>query len=138
MSTKRTHLRKTVWGLGLFMTALASLEAATIVKTTTFASGVAVSGTNPDSLTLSRDSVWVAYTNTADSTGKSGSSVVAQYDYTGKLLNQYTFAGYVDGLRYDHERDLIWVLQNQDGNSALVLLDHSGKMTPMSYAVQSA
>jgi hypothetical protein len=52
-------------------------------------------------------------------------------------LNQYTFAGYVDGLRYDDERDLIWVLQNQDGNSALVLLDHNGKGTPMSYAVQS-
>ena len=126
-----------VWDLGLILTALASLEAATITATTTFASGTAVSGTNPDSITLSRNSVWVAYTNTADSTGKSGSSVVAQYDYAGKLLNQYTFAGYVDGLRYDHERDLIWVMQNQDGNSALVLMDHNAKMTPMAYAVQS-
>jgi sugar lactone lactonase YvrE len=138
MITKKIHLRKTVFGLGLFITALAPLQAATIVTTTTFASGTALKGTNPDSITLSHDSVWVAYTNTADSTGLSGSSVVAQYDFTGKLLNQYTFAGYVDGLRYDHERDLIWVLQNQDGNSALVLLDHSGKMSPMTYAVKSA
>jgi hypothetical protein len=138
MTNKNTHLRKAVLSLGLFMTVVAPLGAATIVTTTTFASGTGVSATNPDSLTLSRDSVWVAYTNTADSTGKSGNSVVAQYDYTGKLLNQYTFPGYVDGLRYDDERDLIWVMQNQDGNSALVLLDHNAKMTPMSYAVQSA
>jgi sugar lactone lactonase YvrE len=137
MANKKNYLKRAAWALGLYLTTLASLQAATIAKTTTFASGTAVNGTNPDSLTLSRDSVWVAYTNTADSTGKSGNSVVAQYDYTGKLLNQYTFAGYVDGLRYDDERDLIWVMQNQDGNSALVFIDNKGKMTPMSYAVQS-
>lgn len=124
--------------LSLVMTAMTPLHAAaTVVKTTMFASGTAVSATKPDSITISRDSVWVAYTNSADSTGKSGSSVVAQYDFTGKLTNQYTFAGYVDGLKYDDERDLIWVMINQDGNSVLMLVDHSGKATTYSYSVLS-
>ena len=132
-------LRAAVCGLGLLMATLTSLQAAAaIVKTTTFASGTAVGGTAPDSITLSRDSVWVAYTNGAGSTGASGSSVVAQYDYSGNLLNQYTFPGYVDGLRYDAERDLIWVLQNQDGNSVLTLLDRNGFGTQLSYAVKSS
>jgi len=133
------HVKKIVPLLALSLTAWMSLQAAaTITNTTTFASGAAVNGTAPDSISLSHDSVWVAYTNGADSTGASGSSVVAQYDYNGTLLNQYTFPGYVDGLRYDAERDLIWVLQNQDGNSVLTLLDHNGFSTQLSYAVKSS
>jgi len=139
MATKSIQLKKPVLLLALSLTAVVSLQAAaTITKTTTFASGAAVNGTAPDSITLSHDSIWVAYTNGADSTGLSGSSVVAQYDYSGNLLNQYTFAGYVDGLRYDAERDLIWVLQNQDGNSVLTLLDRHGFGTQLSYAVKSS
>jgi hypothetical protein len=123
-----------------FAIALAPLAsaAATISKTTTFATGTAVKATNPDSITASRDAIWVAWTNTADSTGASGSSVVAQYDLTGNLLAQFTISGYVDGLKYDDERDLIWVLQNQDGNSNLTFIDHTGKTSSMSFAVQSS
>jgi hypothetical protein len=112
--------------------------APTISKTTTFATGTAVKGTAPDSITISRDSVWVAWTNGADSTGKSGTSVVAQYDLSGNLVSQLPFPGYVDGLKYDDERDLIWVLQNQDGNSSLQFIDHSGKTSSVSFAVQSS
>src|SRR5579862_7479905 len=124
MFTPDTRSKNALSLLALCLTGLVSLQGAvTITNTTTFASGAAVNGTASDSISLSHDSIWVAYTNGADSTGASGSSVVAQYDYSGNLLNQYTFPGYVDGLRYDAERDLIWVLQNQDGNSALTLLD---------------
>jgi sugar lactone lactonase YvrE len=125
--------------IALFLAALIPLEAAaTITNTTTFASGTAVNGTAPDSIALTHDSVWVAYTDGADSTGLSGSSVVAQYDYTGKLLQKLSFPGYVDGLRYDDERGLIWVLVNQDGNSVLTLIDLKGNQTNYAYAVKSA
>jgi sugar lactone lactonase YvrE len=137
MVTKNAQLKKVLPLLALGLTGLVSLQGAvTITNTTTFASGAAVNGTAPDSISLSHDSIWVAYTNGADSTGLSGSSVVAQYDYSGNLLNQYTFPGYVDGLRYDAERGMIWVLQNQDGNSGLMLLDRNGFSTQLSYAVK--
>jgi hypothetical protein len=138
MTTKKLHLNQSFLVLALSMTALVSLQAAaTITNTTTFASGTAVNATNPDSVCLAPNSVWIAWTNSADSTGLSGSSVVAQYDYTGKLLQQLTFPGYVDGLRYDDERGLIWVLENQDGNSNLVLIDSKGNQTQVPYAVKS-
>jgi hypothetical protein len=139
MFTPDTRLKNAISLLALCLTGLVSLQGAvTITNTTTFASGTAVNGTAPDSISLSHDSIWVAYTDGADSTGLSGSSVVAQYDYDGNLLNQYAFPGYVDGLRYDAERDLIWVLQNQDGNSALTLLDRNGFSKQLSYAVKSS
>jgi hypothetical protein len=137
--TKNIHLTKPILIFALSLTALVSLQAAvTITNTTVFASGTAVNATNPDSVCLTQNSVWFAWTNNADSTGLSGSSVVAQYDYTGKLLQQLTFPGYVDGLRYDDERGLIWVLQNQDGNSVLTLIDKKGNQTTLPYAVKSS
>ena len=139
MVHKKIQSKKPLLLLVLSLTALAPLQAAaTITNTTTFASGTAVNATNPDSICLTQNSVWIAYTNSADSTGLSGSSVVAQYDYTGKLLQQLTFPGYVDGLRYDDERGLIWILENQDGNSNLVLMDLQGKQTQVPYAVKSS
>jgi hypothetical protein len=121
--------------------ALAPLSAASIDKITVFAKGTDVNATGPDSITLSNDSVWIAYTNGADSTGASGSSIVVQYDFTGKIVNQYTLPGYVDGLDYDQERDLIWILQNQDGNSVLNLLMPNKGFTsnsPLAYTVKSS
>lgn len=139
MASQRKVLRITLAVCALSLAALTQLQgAATIAKTTTFASGTAVGGTAPDSICLSRDSIWIAYTNGADSTGASGNSTVVQYDYSGNVMNTYSFPGYVDGLRYDAERDLIWVLQNQDGNSALTLLDHNGFSTQLTYAVKSS
>ena len=132
------QLKKLLLLLAFSLPALVSLKAeATITNTTTFASGTAVNGNGPDSICLTHDSVWVAYTDGADSTGLSGNSVVVQYDYTGKILQKLSFPGYVDGLRYDDERGLIWVIQNQDGNSVLTLIDLKGNQTNVPYAVKS-
>ena len=117
------------------------LDAASIDKITVFAKGIDVQGTGPDSLTIANDNLWVAYTNGADSTGASGSSLVVQYDLSGHVLKMYTLAGYVDGLRYDAERNVIWAMQNQDGNSSLTLIDPVQGFTsfsPYSYAVKSS
>lgn len=62
----------------------ASAAAQGIRSITTFATGTAVNATGPDSITLSRKSVWIAYTNGADSTGLSGSSTVVEYNSEGR------------------------------------------------------
>jgi hypothetical protein len=69
------------------------------------------------------DDIWVAYTNGADSTGASGQSTVAEYDRSGHIDQSYQIAGSVDGLKADPVTGQIWALQNQDGNSTLILID---------------
>ena len=72
---------------------------------------------SPDSITLDNGFLWVAYTNGADSTGKSGHSTVVEYDPSGNVVQTYNIAGYVDGLKLNPVTGDIWALQNQDGNS---------------------
>ena len=64
-----------------------------------FATGTAVSATGPDSITVGNGSVWVSYTNGADSTGASGSSTIVQYSLAGTVRHMYSIAGSVDGLK---------------------------------------
>jgi hypothetical protein len=66
--------------------------------------------------------LWVSYQNGADSTGASGSSTVVRYSPTGSLINTWTIAGNVDGLRVDPGGQ-IWALQNNDANSALTVIN---------------
>jgi hypothetical protein len=89
----------------------------------TFATGTAVHATAPDSIALTKNSVWVSYTNGADSTGLGGNSTVVRYTLNGQVRKQYSFAGSVDGLKVDPASGLVWVLQNQDGNSTLTFID---------------
>lgn len=108
-------------------------------RITTFATGTAVQATGPDSITLSRKSVWIAYTNGADSTGLSGSSTIVQYNLKGGVRYTYSIAGSVDGLKVDPRTGQVWALQNQDGNSTLSLIDpKTHNVTgPIPYAVTS-
>ena len=109
-------------------------------RITTFATGAAVNATGPDSITLSRNSVWVSYTNGANSTGGSGSSTIVQYKLNGKVRSTYSIAGSVDGLKVDPRTGIVWALQNQDGNSTLSLIDPKEHTVtgPIPYAVQSS
>ena len=118
----------------------ASANAQHIRRITTFASGTAVNATQPDSITLSKNSVWVEYGNGADSTGLSGSSTIVQYKRNGQVLYTYSIAGSVDGLKVDPRTGLVWALQNQDGNSTLSLIDPKKHTVtgPIPYAVTSS
>jgi hypothetical protein len=109
-------------------------------RITTFATGTAVNATGPDSITLSRNSVWVSYTNGADSTGLSGSSTIVQYRLNGEVRHTYSIAGSVDGLKVDPRTGRVWALQNQDGNSTLSLINAKTHTVsgPIPYAVTSA
>jgi hypothetical protein len=89
-----------------------------------FASGAAVGGTQPDSVTAGNGSVWIEYGNGADSTGAGGSSTIVQYNAAnGAIQHQYTISGLVDGLKIDPTTGLVWALQNNDANSTLSLIN---------------
>ena len=97
------------------------VQAATITSTV-FATGMPISSTSPDSVAFGDGSLWVAYQNGADSTGATGSSTVVRYSPSGSILNTWTIAGNVDGLRIDPVGQ-VWALQNNDGNSALTVIN---------------
>ena len=75
------------------LTMASSAGAQNVRRITTFATGTAVNATEPDSVALSRNSVWVSYTNGADSTGLSGSSTIVQYKLNGEVRHTYSIAG---------------------------------------------
>src|SRR5215469_3018227 len=122
------------------LTMASSAFAQNIRRITTFATGTAVNATGPDSITLSRNSVWVSYTNGADSTGLSGGSTIVQYKLNGVVSQTYSIAGSVDGLKVDPRTGQVWALQNQDGNSTLSLINPKAHTVtgPIPYAVTSS
>ncbi len=122
------------------LTMASSAYAQHIRRITTFATGTAVNATGPDSITLSRNSVWVSYTNGVDSTGLSGSSTIVQYNLHGEVRHTYSIAGSVDGLKVDSRSGRVWALQNQDGNSTLSAINPKTHTVsgPIPYAVKSA
>jgi hypothetical protein len=88
-----------------------------------FATGTAVGGTQPDSVTIGDGSVWIEYGNGASSTGGPGSSTT------------YSIAGSVDGLKFDPVTGKVWALQNQDANATLSIIDPTTHTVsgPLSY-----
>ncbi len=108
---------------------------------TVFATGAAVGGSRPDSITTDGSHVWVEYGNGASSTlppGTGGSSTIAEYDLAGRVMQTYSIAGSADGLRYNPSTNQLWVLQNQDSNSALTTINAStGATAQFSYTSQT-
>jgi hypothetical protein len=93
---------------------------------TVFAQGSAVGGSQPDSIAVGGGHVFVEYSNGASSSaplGTGGASTIAEYDYSGRVLNTYSVLGVADGLRYNPSTNQLWALQNQDGNSALTVIE---------------
>ena len=123
-----------------FLTLTMAAYAQNVRRITTFATGTAVNAAGPDSVTLGRNSVWVSYTNGADSTGLSGSSTIVQYKLNGEVRHTYSIVGSVDGLKVDPRTGRVWALQNQDGNSTLSLINPKTHTVsgPIPYAVKSA
>lgn len=94
-----------------------------------FATGASIGATSPDSVAFGDGSLWVAYQNSAASDGSSGSSTVVRYGLSGGVVNQWTIAGNVDGLKVDPSTGLVWALQNNDGNSALTTINANTNAT---------
>jgi len=103
-----------------------------------FATGGAVGGTAPDSVSIGGGSVWIEYGNGASSTlppGTDGSSTIVQYSPTGAVQHTYSIAGSVDGMKYNPTTGMVWALQNQDDNSTLSIINPTTHTVsaPLSY-----
>jgi hypothetical protein len=101
---------------------------ATTITPAVFATGTAVSSTSPDSVAYGIGSLWVSYQNGADSAGGGGSSTVVRYSPKGAVQHTWSIAGNVDGLRIDPSGQ-VWALQNNDGNSALTVINPMNNST---------
>jgi hypothetical protein len=84
----------------------------------------------PDSITFSRTNVFVGYGNGGMPDGSGGAmSTIVKYKMDGTVLKTFTVAGHNDGLRLNRETGDLWALQNEDGNSTLIIIEPgSGKM----------
>src|SRR3984957_4694954 len=119
-----TLVTKTLFGSIVFFAISASAQAGPTASSSVFATGGAVGGTPPDSVTIGDGSVWVEYGNGADSTGAGGSSTIVQYSATsGAVQHNYTISGLVDGLKFNPSTGMVWALQNNDGNATLSFID---------------
>ncbi|HLN00612.1 MAG TPA: hypothetical protein VK335_15095 [Bryobacteraceae bacterium] len=123
--TNQTKLLVTAAGVLVLFTV--HLRASSITPAV-FATGAPISSTSPDSVVFGDGSLWVAYQNGADSAGASGSSTVVRYSPAGSVLHTWTIAGNVDGLRIAPNGQ-VWALQNNDGNSALTVINPATNAT---------
>jgi hypothetical protein len=120
----------------IFLATSGYAQAAPTVSVHTFATGATVGASQPDSITVGDDTVWVEYGNGADSTGAMGNSTIVQYALSGAPLHTYTVTGLADGLKFDPATGMIWALQNNDGNSTLSFINPAtGTISaPLKYA----
>jgi hypothetical protein len=89
-----------------------------------FATSVPGVYTAPDSITLGQGSVFVGYGNGVATDGSDGkSSTIVQYSMSGAVLNTFSVKGHNDGLKWNPKTNLLWSLQNEDGNPNLVTID---------------
>src|ERR1700741_5551728 len=94
--------------------------------------------TNPDSITTFQGTIWVGYQDNSQPLG-SGSSDIVQFDPTGKVLKTFKVNGRNDGLKYNPFEGKIYALQNEDGNSSLILIDPvTGTMMNFTYSTPPA
>jgi hypothetical protein len=107
-----------------------NLHAAPNFTVQTFATGTSLGATQPDSTYFGLGSVWISYQNGSDSTGLFGSSTIVRYNTTGVVQQTWSIPGNVDGLRID-PTDLVWALQNNDGNSTLTAINPATNATTL-------
>ena len=89
-----------------------------------FATSVPGVYTAPDSITLGQGSVFVGYGNGVATDGSDGkSSTIVQYSMSGAVLNTFSVKGHNDGLKWNPKTNLLWSLQNEDGNPNVVTID---------------
>ncbi|WP_428486791.1 hypothetical protein [Rhodopila sp.] len=111
----------------------------TVQSTSIFALGADVgNATQPDSVTMGDDSIWIEYGNGADSTGKlpnGGSSTIVRYDMSGNVQATLSLPGSIDGLKFDPVSAMVFALKNQDANSNLYLINPADNSVsgPLSY-----
>ncbi|HYM01481.1 MAG TPA: hypothetical protein VET85_00970 [Stellaceae bacterium] len=118
-----------LWRIALFADPAAAQTATPPYVLSVFAKGAGAMS-QPDSIALGRDSVFVGFQNhvAKDGTDRKFSTIV-QYSLAGQVQRVFSVKGHNDGLRVIGEDDL-WALQNEDANPTLVIIDlKSGRQT---------
>lgn len=78
----------------------------------------------PDSLAVIGQNVFVGYGDGHKPDGSDGlNSQIVEYNAAGKALRTFSVPGHNDGLKADPSTHRLWALQNEDGNSNLVIID---------------
>ncbi len=78
----------------------------------------------PDSIDVSGNNVFVGYGNGTKSDGSDGlPTTIAEYTTKGQLVNTFSVPGHNDGLRVDPTSGQVYALLNQDGNPKLTVID---------------
>jgi hypothetical protein len=83
----------------------------------------------PDSITFSRNNVFIGYGNGGAPDGSGGAmSTIVKYKMDGTVVRTFTVVGHNDGLRFNLQTGDLWALQNEDASATLVIIDpKSGK-----------
>jgi hypothetical protein len=82
--------------------------------------------TVPDSITFSRNNVFIGYGNGGKPDGSGGAmSTIVKYKMDGTVVRTYTVAGHNDGLRFNPATGDLWALQNEDANATLIIIEPS-------------
>ena len=78
----------------------------------------------PDSVAVDGDKVYVGYGNGTKSDGSDGlSTTVAEYTKSGQLVKTFSVPGHNDGLRVNPITHQVYALLNQDGNPKLTIIN---------------
>jgi hypothetical protein len=79
---------------------------------------------NPDSIEIDGQNIWVGYQNVTAKDGSDGmSSTIVAYTLNGKAVKSWSVPGHTDGLRIDPSSHKAWVTSNEDGNPVLNIID---------------
>lgn len=86
----------------------------------------------PDDIAVMDGHVWVGYGDNHDPGGVDGlSSQVVEYNMDGSVAHIYTVLGHVDGVKIDPITHKVWTLENEDGNTRLVIIDPKTQRTSL-------
>lgn len=89
-----------------------------------FAQSVPNQYTQPDSIAVGKDRIFIGFGNGVAKDGTDGkSSTIVEYQMDGSIVRTFSVLGHNDGLKIDPRTKLLWALQNEDGNPALVIID---------------
>lgn len=89
-----------------------------------FATGVAGQYTQPDSIAVFNDHVYVGFGDGNDPTGNDGkSNMIVEYTRAGQKVFSFSVKGHNDGIKLNPYTKKLWVMQNEDANPSLVVFD---------------
>jgi hypothetical protein len=112
---------------GVLLTALVAVGQGTAIvpyTVSTFATGVAGTYFQPDSIAVLDGHVFIGYGNGAAPDGSDGkSSTIVEYKMNGDVVTTFSVVGHNDGLRVNPQTKQLWAMQNEDGNPNLAIID---------------